>query len=349
MSVRTGGEYFIKIWVLPESKSALDRWSDRAYRIALIQLTLSIPLEGALFHPTNGPSSRIHYDEELGPTWKKVAGLFPILLSITCCIPRFYSKLRALLRLQETTDADIPSLNPTIYCISQTVLLLLCTLLTTYEFIHFSILPPFWIALVCWFSPAVVGFIYSLVGVHRFCLQNFLNSADGMVGGDVELYHDDVDESGHLEQMFRQQGHENNSLISEELDRNCSTLEHAHSVEPHSLLSPQQPALNHESTLNSLSPTEQSSSIPSRAPTRPYSSAYFDEPPVEASSHSNPEYRFRWQESEGVRNGGAIYWGPAMGAGSGLMICIRLAGRIRSDTWGLSRQAERQVSHPQSQ
>jgi hypothetical protein len=332
------GYGYIQWWQLPDSKSQLDRWSDRAIRLAQAQWFLAGILIFANSMHRDSPSSKIHYDHELMPTWKKLAASPTVLLPIISCLPRFPADLFFVLwNRRSSTASDNVSLSPVLFSLCQTLQLVECILLTSYDFIKYAPGPVFWISLIIWFTPALMGFLWGLIGLRRFCFPVPSYSRAVHTDGPAELRQDNTEEDGLLGQVYLLQQERHNLVSGQTSTSLLISL-------PDCNNNPPQPSAPRETPSDQQAVFLDSQETTNTNPSSGISSSprhWVETPqPVSETSLRNTT-RFRWQERRNLRNGGAIFWTPWILVGSMSITCVRMGTYALTHTWGLTPEIAR--------
>ena len=335
----------VKLLVLPESTSALDRWSDRAIRLANVQWVFAAAVTTAYSIDLDPRTETIHYEHPKMPRRKMLAAVLTVLLPMASFVPRLLAWLRSFRTLRSPRMKDAASkipIKPLYFCVFQLLQLMTCSLLTSYDFVTFSAgLPIFWISLVCWFIPAFAGFAYALVGVGRFCFAKSVQRSFRRYHATSEEYSDGIVEHGPLEQAYQlQQAVEelspeipaalwregNTQVVNEARSQSCQNqdLGIPQVEELHQGFKPEQErGITRQQVRSSEAQNEQE---PTTQP---------------LSASSPPRVRFRWQEASGARNGGAQFWSPAIAASVLSTFCIRYSSYTLHYTYGITPEMRR--------
>jgi hypothetical protein len=261
---------------LPQSTSALDRWSDRAIRIVYWEIGLELGLVVAASSYFPKPSE-FEYDHPPMNKIKLAVAVPTIFLPLGSCmtswLPLFRRvKVRNFSRTGEDASTRVPA-KPLTYSSFQILQLLACSFLAAHDFVILSARRPwFWLSLVGSFMPALAGTIYGLVGIARFLFSGsaLLTLHRYHSPTTTEEYSDAPIENCALESAYQQQL--SNGIRHPDLETNAT----AH--EPGTARS-QTPARDNQTR--------------SRNPISPLTWP-----------------RFRWQEQSGARNGGRAFWTP---------------------------------------
>ena len=271
---------------LPQSTSALDRWSDRAIRIVLWEIVLAgaLVLVASSYFPK---PSEFEYDHPPMNKTKLAVAVPTIFLPLGSCMTSWLPLFRrVILRNFSRTGKDASTrvlAKPLTYSSFQILQLLACSFLAGHDFVILSARRPwFWFSLVGSFMPALAGTIYGLVGIARFL---FSGSAPLTLHRyhsptTTEEYSDAPIENCALESAYQQQL--SNGIRHPELETNAT----AH--EPGTARSQTQARDDQTRSQNPISPL------------------------------TGP--RFRWQEQSGARNGGSAFWTPMAAISSLLAI-----------------------------
>lgn len=144
------------------STSYYDIWCDRALLVARFQSLLAAAYAIALTASEHIPKTNDYYHEPI-PGWEKVIAVVPVFLAAINCPPRSLLQFRLFGFHHDELQRLL------VFAISQTIQLLLCTLLTVGDFIRHGNAPLFWLSLVLWVLPAALAFVHGVSGLHAIC------------------------------------------------------------------------------------------------------------------------------------------------------------------------------------
>jgi hypothetical protein len=295
---------------LPQSISALDRWSDRAIRIVHWEfvLALSSVIAASSYFPKPSESE---FDHPPMTKANLAVALPTIFLPLASCVTSWQSschRVRVRTSLTGKHASTRAPTKPLIYSSFQILQLIACSWVAAHDFVILSARSPwFWFSLVGELVPALAGTIYGLVGIARFFFAGSAQLAPHRHRSSTagEEYSDDTIEHCALERAYKQQ------LPDDATDPDLAVAAPADGHQPNGgdiLLS----QLRHEETTytrpRNIPDLENNATAQDLG-----ASQTLDRNVQTRSRHSiSPPTRprFRWQEQTGARNGGTTFWAP---------------------------------------
>ena len=193
-----------------------DRWCYRSIILTRVQfvLVLTIALTICLQESTSFMIGR-DPPYPVWPVWEKVVAIAPVCLAaininIRSTFRRFaeYRSVTFLDGIIEILSYKNELQRLPVFVVSQTLQFLLCTLLTTADFIRLKPTNNWWpslvLCLLLWFLPAVLGFVHGVIGLHYFCSRCGPHIELGL--SDIPPQYSDLDDDdGPLARAFRSQ------------------------------------------------------------------------------------------------------------------------------------------------
>lgn len=285
---------------LPHRASALDRWSDRAFRICNWQWTLAFANMLLGFTAPLMETNRGSYHNDPFPTpWR------PSLLIPTVILP-LVSGLVEFRKLGLRRISTVP-IRPLCFVPIQLLHLVICAFLFAYNYVEQSVESFWlWLSFVSCFLPAVAGSIYALIGVSRFYLKNTNQQLIDSTQVVMTEYSDDSPANCPLEHIYQELHtsafEENPGSETDESLPERSNIVHTR-TQPSRFQS--RPPM---SLLDLLQ--QDHGDITDTGLANRQASPLEDQTTTTVSQIPPRRVRFRWQEREAARNAGASVWVP---------------------------------------
>ena len=183
-------------------QSAYDAWSGRCIRLVYGQCFVAAAYLGALILFNLDREKRAIDSRQPIPTSKIIAAICPGLFPFASLLSRQDGYLR-LFRVSLNRR-----INPLVFAVFQAINLITCIALTVCDAVTYRNAPLFWLSLILYFFPAVIGFGHAVFGVH-LCYSRKEPYIKLISQYEIEPYTDLVEEDdGPLARAYRLQKEE---------------------------------------------------------------------------------------------------------------------------------------------